>query len=94
MSAKDNIPSHLKALDNSIAVRVSDHLHLINLLDCFGGLMVSTSANISNTQTPIDIEEIMKIFSDNDLAVYAHENGEAKKPSTIIDMRTMEFIRE
>jgi L-threonylcarbamoyladenylate synthase len=94
MSAKDNIPSHLKALDNSIAVRVSDHLHLINLLDCFGGLMVSTSANTSNTQTPIDIEEIIKIFSDNDVAVYAHENGEAKKPSTIIDMRTMEFIRE
>jgi len=56
--------------------------------------MVSTSANISNRQTPIDIEEIMKIFSDIDVAVYAHENGEAIKPSTIIDIRTMEFIRE
>jgi tRNA A37 threonylcarbamoyladenosine synthetase subunit TsaC/SUA5/YrdC len=64
------------------------------LLDFFGGPMVSTSANISNRQTPIDIEEIMKIFSDNDVAVYAHENGEAIKPSTIIDIRTMEFIRE
>ncbi len=94
MIAKDSIPNHLKALDKTIAVRVSDHLHIMSLLDFFGGPMVSTSANISNRQTPIDIEEIMKIFSDIDVAVYAHENGEAIKPSTIIDIRTMEFIRE
>jgi len=26
--------------------------------------------------------------------VYAHDNGDASKPSSIIDLNTMEYIRE
>jgi len=94
MNANDKIPGYLKAMDGSIAVRVSDYYHIYKLLDRFGGLMVSTSANISNFPTPANLDEIIKIFSDSDIAVYAHDNGGAKKSSTIIDIRTMEFIRE
>ena len=56
--------------------------------------MVSTSANISNLPTPNSIDDIKKIFNDSDVAVYAHDNGDALKPSSIIDLNSMEYIRE
>jgi tRNA A37 threonylcarbamoyladenosine synthetase subunit TsaC/SUA5/YrdC len=56
--------------------------------------MVSTSANISNLPTPNSIDDIKKIFNDIDVAVYAHDNGDASKPSSIIDLNSMEYIRE
>ena len=56
--------------------------------------MVSTSANISNLPTPKKLEEIAEIFSDPDVAFYYFENGKSKKPSSIIDLNTMEYIRE
>ena len=56
--------------------------------------MVSTSANISKFPTPDLLSEVKKIFNDSDVAVYAHHNGDALKPSPIIDLETMEYIRE
>jgi tRNA A37 threonylcarbamoyladenosine synthetase subunit TsaC/SUA5/YrdC len=56
--------------------------------------MVSTSANISNSPTPNLLDEVKEIFSDPDVAVYAHDKGNALKPSSIIDLETMEYIRE
>ena len=87
-------PLHIKAINNTIAMRVSDHLPIINLLNSFNDLMVSTSANISNFPTSNSLDEVKKIFDDPDVAVYAHNNGDALKPSSIIDLKTMEYIRE
>ena len=56
--------------------------------------MVSTSANISNLPTPVNQEEVMKIFTDPDVAIYCFENGGSLKPSAIIDLNTMNYIRE
>jgi tRNA A37 threonylcarbamoyladenosine synthetase subunit TsaC/SUA5/YrdC len=56
--------------------------------------MVSTSANISNFPTPSLLAEVKEIFDDPGVAVYAHDNGGALKPSAIIDLKTMEYIRE
>jgi L-threonylcarbamoyladenylate synthase len=94
LQANNLIPSTLKAIDNTIAIRVSNHLPITNLLNSFNGLMVSTSANISNLPTPNSIDDIKKIFNDSDVAVYAHDNGDASKPSSIIDLNSMEYIRE
>ena len=94
MQANDSISFSIKATDNTIAIRVSNHLPIINLLNSFNGLMVSTSANISNLPTPNSIDDIKKIFNDSDVAVYAHDNGDALKPSSIIDLNSMEYIRE
>ena len=94
LQANNLIPPSIKAIDNTIAVRVSNHLPIINLLNSFNGLMVSTSANISNLPTPNSIDDIKKIFNDIDVAVYAHDKGDASKPSTIIDLNSMEYIRE
>ena len=94
MQANDSISLSIKAIDNTIAIRVSDHLSIINLLNSFNDLMVSTSANISNFPTPNSLDEVKKTFDDPDVAVYAHNNGDALKPSSIIDLKTMEYIRE
>ena len=94
MQANDSLSLSIKAIDNTIAIRVSDHLPIINLLNSFNDLMVSTSANISNFPTPNSLDEVKKIFDDPDVAVYAHNNGDALKPSSIIDLKTMEYIRE
>ena len=84
----------LKALDNTIAIRVSNHKPIINLLSIFNNLMVSTSANISNLPTPKKLEDIAEIFADPNVAFYYFENGKSKKPSSIIDLNSMEYIRE
>lgn len=94
LQANNLISSAIKAIDNTIAIRVSNHLPIINLLNSFNGLMVSTSANISNFPTSDSLDEVKKIFDDPDVAVYAHDNGGALKPSSIIDLKTMEYIRE
>ena len=94
MQANDSLSISIKTIDNTIAIRVSNHLPIINLLNSFNGLMVSTSANISNFPTSNSLDEVKKIFDDPDVAVYAHDNGDALKPSSIIDLKTMEYIRE
>ena len=94
MQANNSILSSLKASDNTIGLRVSNHLPIVNLLNSFNNLMVSTSANISNFPTPSLLAEVKEIFKDSDVAVYAHDNGDAVRPSAIIDLKTMEYIRE
>ena len=94
MQANESILSRIKTLDNTVGIRVSNHLPIINLLNSFNNLMVSTSANISEFPTPNMLAEVKKTFNDPDVAVYAHDNGDALKPSAIIDLDTMEYIRE
>ena len=94
LQANSSISPAIKSSDNNIALRVSNHLPIINLLNSFNSLMVSTSANISKFPTPDLLSEVKKIFNDSDVAVYAHDNGDALKPSPIIDLETREYIRE
>ena len=75
-------------------MRVSDHKPIKELLAKFNSLMVSTSANISNQPTPITAAEALEIFTDPDVALYDFENGSANKPSAIIDLKTMGYLRE
>ena len=56
--------------------------------------MVSTSANLSNQQTPNSRVDLYQIFQDEDVAIYNHNNGTAKKPSTILRLNNMEYLRE
>ena len=61
------VPSHIKASNNSIAMRVSNHKPIKDLLAKFKSLMVSTSANISNQPTPITAAEALEIFPEPDV---------------------------
>lgn len=92
--AKKNVVKHLKASDNTIAIRVCAHIQVLNLLNELSSLMVSTSANISNSPTPTSLVDIYQSFKDPDVAVYAHTNGLEKKPSAIVRLKSMEYTRE
>ena len=92
--AKNNISDHLKAKDNTIGIRVSAHLPIVKLLNEFLDPMVSTSANLSNQQTPNSRTDLYQIFQDEDVAFYNHDNGRAKKPSSILRLHNMEYLRE
>ena len=94
IQANNSLSLSINTINNTVAIRVSNHLPIKNLLNIFNGLMVSTSANISNFPTPDSLDEVKKIFDDPDVAAYAHDNGDALKPSSIIDLKTMEYIRE
>ena len=92
--SNDLLPIHLKSINNSIAMRVSNHKPIEKLLSKFNSLMVSTSANITNVPTSTNLDEVLAIFQDHDVALYNFDNGSAIKPSSIIDLKTMDYIRE
>ena len=47
-----------------------------------------------NHPTSKTLDEIEKNFSDPDVGIYYFKNGNLKKPSAIIDLNSMEYVRE
>ena len=93
LQANNLISSAIKAIDNTIAIRVSNHLPINTLFEGFNSLLVSTSANISGQDNINDPEEIMSTFDDADVAYYNEALGLHKRPSRIIDLSSREIIR-
>ena len=56
LQANNLVSSAIKAIDNTIAIRVSNHLPITKLLNSFNGLMVSTSANDHQRTTLVMID--------------------------------------
>ena len=89
-----NIPNHLKTNNGKIAVRVSNHLPLKQLLEGFNGFMVSTSANLSGQKILDNPDDILNFFKSNDLAYFNEILGSNKRPSKIVDLHSKTVIRE
>ena len=93
--AKDNLPSFMKSSTNTIALRCPKHPQLLKLLESFDGLF-STSANISDQQSPTHINQIdQKILDKIDFIIF--DNRKKTLPSTIIDVSkkgVVKIIRE
>ena len=84
MKTKNNSLSLVSDDNNNVAVRVSDHYHLKNLLTFLGQPMISTSANISGEQNIFDLDDIRNTFNDPNVALFNKPLGKTKKASTII----------
>ena len=80
-----NLPSNLISVDGSIAIRVCKDKFCNALIKQFGKPIVSTSANISGTNTPINFDTIdFKIKKEVDFIVNMNtQESEIKKPSQI-----------
>tara|TARA_B100001027_G_scaffold89424_1_gene61290 strand:- start:43 stop:603 length:561 start_codon:yes stop_codon:yes gene_type:complete len=89
----DNLPTHLHNESGKIAIRVSNHLPIQQLLNSFSGFIVSTSANISGKENINDPHEIMNSFEYKEMAYYDEMLGSNKSPSTIIDLESRSIIR-
>ena len=94
MKTKNNALSLVSDDNNNVAVRVSDHYHLKNLLTFLGQPMISTSANISGEQNIFDLDDIRNTFNDPNVALFNKPLGKTKKASTIIDIESMQIIRK
>ena len=92
LPANSKTPYWLTGKFNTIAVRITAHLSIINLCNAFGGALVSTSANISNMPPCTTREEIFKYFG-QDFPLLNGEIGSEKNPSRIINIINGQLIR-
>ena len=90
----EKIPDHLRNDSGKIALRVSNHYPIIQLLKSFNGIMVSTSANISGKKNIDNTGELIKIFNQEDVGLYNDKLGNNIKPSRIIDLNSGTIIRD
>ena len=90
----EQLPEHLQNASGKIALRVSNHYPIKTLLETFNGIMVSTSANISEQYNLNTIDEIMNVFNKSDVAYFDDKLGDNNKPSRIIDLHTRAVIRD
>ncbi|RUA08519.1 MAG: threonylcarbamoyl-AMP synthase [Fusobacteria bacterium] len=95
LEKKEIIPSNMVSNGNSIGIRIPDLDTSLKIIENSGGILATTSANISGEPSPKSYEELSdKIKSKVDIII------EYKKPlkgieSTIIDMRTTpKILRE
>ena len=88
------LPMHLQNNTGKLAIRVSNHLPIKLFFKRFSGILVSTSANISDHPPMNNPVQILETFGNKDLAYYDAELGTSIKPSTIIDLETRKIIRE
>jgi L-threonylcarbamoyladenylate synthase len=79
-----NVPSHITANRNSIAIRVPKHVIPRGIAQRIGGPIVGTSANRSHGQTPFDVSEALnQLGNEVDLYIDAGQSL-ASDNSTII----------
>lgn len=94
---RDNIPDLMVAGKNTIGIRMPDHHLALEIIKCAGGILPTTSANISGEPSPSSYEELSeKIKKKVDIVVDGGQSPIAI-PSTILDVtesNTIKILRE
>ena len=75
-------------------MRVSNHYPLKALNKGFKNPIISTSANISGNDQLNTIDEFKKYFISDDVAYYDERLSDNNKPSKLIDVETLEVLRD
>ena len=87
-----NCPPWLKKND-TVAIRLTKHETVKQLCDHMNAPLISTSANLSNSQYDGDIKNIEKVFNEKIDCIVKGILGNERKPSTIKNIITKEVIR-
>lgn len=91
--SSDGIPQWITGQHSSVAVRISRHPVVKSLCDAFGGMIVSTSANLAGKAPATTEQEARAIFAGGvDIYVSGSVGGQ-KKPSRIIDLVSGKVLR-
>ncbi|MCL1143875.1 L-threonylcarbamoyladenylate synthase [Shewanella gaetbuli] len=93
MPIKPHVSQMLCGQFDSIAVRVSDHPVIRTLCDTLNKPLVSTSANLAGEPPALSGQQILADFEGKIAALVQGELGEQRQPSTIIDARTGQILR-
>lgn len=84
--AAANVPTYLLGPDNTIAVRITTHELLMELIDSLGHPIISTSANEQGEKSPQNFDEISKPVKEKvDYICYSgRQSATDRSESTII----------
>jgi len=85
LKKKSNIPSIISN-DSTIAVRMPDNIYTLKLIELLKEPIVGTSANISDTKSPISAKDVMETFQGKIDAIIDSGICPIKVPSTIISL--------
>ena len=99
LPAKDSLPKELVHDDGTIGIRIPNNQFCLDLAKAFDRPFITTSANISGSETGASVEEILRQFGDRAKKIaLVIDEGErpAGKPSTIVRFTSdvPEVIRE
>lgn len=79
------LASNAVAADNTVAIRIVDNAFCKSLISDFGKPIISTSANISGSDTPKSFQEIEAVILESvDYVVDLHREVQSDKSSTIV----------
>ena len=84
-----NLAPNLMGSDGSIGLRIPRHNFCQELLEAFGKPIISTSANISGSETPKNFSGIAtKILEGVDYIVHLQQETKPNQPSRVIKIET------
>lgn len=86
LKKKENVPSIMVSNGETVGVRMPNHKLALDIIKSAGGVLATTSANISGEKTPSSFEELSPVFKNRvDIVI---DGGECPigTASTIIDM--------
>ncbi|QIR13095.1 L-threonylcarbamoyladenylate synthase [Shewanella aestuarii] len=93
MPVKASVSKLLCGDFDTIAVRVSAHPIVRELCDTLQKPLVSTSANLAGEPPVVDAQDILTDFVGKIQGLVSGELGEQRQPSTIIDIRSGQILR-
>tara|TARA_Y100000996_G_scaffold402760_1_gene375057 strand:+ start:277 stop:828 length:552 start_codon:yes stop_codon:yes gene_type:complete len=92
--SSEDCPEWLKdAISGKVAIRISKHETVREICDHFGKPIISTSANLSNTEPSKNRDEVKLLFSSIVEHIVEGSLGGSESPSIIKDMLTEQNIR-
>ena len=87
------VPFWVKGNHSSVAVRVSAHKQVKDLCDCFGGMIVSTSANFSDKHPARDKMKVNIHFGDKVSTIVPGGLGNLDRPTAIYRLDSEKPVR-
>lgn len=91
--AKATVSHSLRGVHTTVAIRVTNHPLVQELCNCFGGALVSTSANPTGQEPARTTEEVKKYFQDNLDYILEGVTGGLDMPTEIRDALSKKIIR-
>lgn len=93
---KDVVPGIMVSNGETVGVRIPNHKISMEIIESVGGIMPTTSANISGEKTPRSFEELSQVFKERVDILVDGGASPLGTESTIIDMskNTPKILRE
>lgn len=90
---RNRVPAWIHGEHTTVAVRVSNHPVVRELCDCWGGALVSTSANLAGSTAAVKQFQVRRYFGNALDFVVPGSVGAAGRPSHIRDLVSDRVIR-